>query len=198
MRTGESRRKEVAEDGFTLTEVLVGLVVFGVLVTIAVVVLLGILEQRRVDAAAKQFAADLRLAHTGASNNLTDWRVVLMPDGSPVSGCSGAADYCLLKLASPYGMESSDPLVESREPRELPEGTRIKSVTFGVDCAGGDPDAVAPPSECGKTRTIEFNPNGTLRTLRPGLNGTVVISSEDGNPTRRVVFLAPTSRVRVQ
>jgi hypothetical protein len=28
-------------------------------------------------------------------------------------------------------------------PRELPEGTRIKEVTFDADCSGGDPNAAA-------------------------------------------------------
>jgi len=67
------------------------------------------------------------------------------------------------------------------------------------DCSGGDPDAVVPPSSCGPepTRTIEFNSNGTVRTLRPGTSGTVRVSSDDGSPSCGVVFQAATARVRI-
>ena len=70
------------KQGFTLPEVLTTIAILGILVTIAVIIWLGILEQRRVDAAANQLAADMRLAHTSATNQLTDWRVVLMPEKS--------------------------------------------------------------------------------------------------------------------
>ena len=84
-------------------------------------------------------------------------------------------------------------------PRELPAGTKIKEVTFDADCSGGDPDAAVPPSSCGPepTRTIEFNSNGTVRTLRPGTSGTVRVSSDDGSPSCGLVFQAATARIRV-
>lgn len=189
-----------SERGFTVTELLVGISIFGILITIAVVILFGILEQRRVDAAAKQFASDLRLAHTSASNQLTDWRVVFMPDGTRLEGCSdgGGVDYCLVKLVSPYGIGSAYPAVAGLAPRELPEGTRIESASFSLDCSAGDANAAVPPSECGITKTVEFSSNGTARTLRPGFSGAVIISSADGEPLRRVSYRTPTSRVRIE
>lgn len=202
-------RRVESESGFTLTELVVSLAVLGILVAIAIVILLGVLEQRRVDAAAKQFASDMRLAHTNATNQLTDWRVVFMPDGSPLADCSGAVDYCLVRLASPYGTGDSNPEVAGLVGRDLPEGTKIKSVTFAPDCSAGDADAVVLPSRCmatgeggavveGGTRTLEYSSNGTVRTLRPGQSGTVKISSDDGDPYRDVVFLAATSNVEVK
>jgi prepilin-type N-terminal cleavage/methylation domain-containing protein len=194
------------EGGYTLPEVLTAVAIMSIILVIGVIVLLALLERWRVEAAADQFAADLRLAHTRATEQLTDWRVVFMDDGTPLSGCS-SADYCMVKLHLPYG--SGDPapaLDDSVGPadRELPDGTRIKEVTFDPDCSHGDRNAAIPPSYCGSdgahdgaTRTLEFNPNGTVRTLRPGQSGTVVISSDDGSPVCPVVFNAPTSRIRI-
>jgi prepilin-type N-terminal cleavage/methylation domain-containing protein len=194
------------EGGYTLPEVLTAVAIMSIIPVIGVIVLLALLERWRVEAAADQFAADLRLAHTRATEQLTDWRVVFMDDGTPLNGCS-SADYCMVKLNFPYG--SGDPapaLDDSVGPadRELPEGTRIREVTFDPDCSHGDRNAAIPPSSCGSggaqdgaTRTLEFNPNGTVRTLRPGQSGTVVISSDDGSPVCPVVFNAPTSRIRI-
>jgi prepilin-type N-terminal cleavage/methylation domain-containing protein len=194
------------EGGYTLPEVLTAVAIMSVILVIGIIVLLALLERWRVEAAADQFAADLRLAHTRATEQLTDWRVVFMDDGTPLDDCS-SADYCMVKLNLPYG--SGDPapaLDDSVGPadRELPDGTRIKEVTFDPDCSHGDRNAAIPPSHCGSdgtqegaTRTLEFNPNGTVRTLRPGQSGTVVISSDDGSPVCPVVFNAPTSRIRI-
>lgn len=186
------------QQGFTLPEVLTTIAILGILIAIAIIIWLGILEQRRVDAAANQFASDLRLAHTRASNQLTDWRVAFMPDGSPVVACS-SSDYCLFRLDRPFEDGEPTPSITAGTltPRGLPEGTKILSVTFGADCSAGGTTAVVGPSSCGSTRTLEFNPNGTVRTLRPGQSGTVRISSTDGDPYRDVVFLSATSRIRI-
>jgi prepilin-type N-terminal cleavage/methylation domain-containing protein len=194
------------EGGYTLPEVLTAVAIMSIILVIGVIVLLALLERWRVEAAADQFAADLRLAHTRATEQLTDWRVVFMDDGTPLGGCS-SADYCMVKLNFPYGAGDPAPALDDAvEPafRELPDGTRIREVTFDPDCSHGDRNAAIPPSSCGSggaqdgaTRTLEFNPNGTVRTLRPGQSGTVVISSDDGSPVCPVVFNAPTSRTRI-
>ncbi len=199
MRAESFRRAASEQRGFTLTELLAAIAILGILVAIAIVILLGVLEQRRVDAAAKQFASDLRLAHISASNQLTDWRIVFRPDGSPLEGCagSGAVDYCLAKLESPYVTGSAYPTIAGFTPRYFPEGTKIRA-NFQLDCSAGDVNAAVPPSECGSTSTLEFNSNGTARTLRPGVSASVAITSTDGDPARRVSFRTPTSRVRVE
>jgi prepilin-type N-terminal cleavage/methylation domain-containing protein len=90
------------EGGYTLPEVLTAVSIVSITLVIGVIVLLALLERWRVEAAADQFAADLRLAHTRATEQLTDWRVVFMDDGTPLSGCT-SADYCMVKLNFPYG-----------------------------------------------------------------------------------------------
>jgi len=208
VRVKRSNIARVGEDerGYTLPEILTAVSIMSIILTIGIIVLLALLERWRVEAAADQFAADLRLAHTRAMEQLTDWRVVFMPDGAPLTRCS-SVDYCMVKLNFPYGAGDPTPTLADDTPpvrRELPDRTKIKDVTFDPDCSRGDPNAVVPPSYCGSdagqngaTRTLEFNSNGTVRTLRPGQSGTVVISSEDGSPTCPVVFNAPTSRIRI-
>ena len=195
--------KNVRDDrrGYTLPEALAAVAIAGVLAAISVIILLALLERWRVEAAADQLAADMRLAHTSAIEQLTDWRVVLAPEDAPMATCPGA-DYCLVKLEAAYDDGAASPALAPGTPpapKDLPEGTRVKSFTFDPDCSGGDPDAVVPPSRCEPeaTHTIEFNPNGTARTLRPGQSGTVRVSSDDGNPSCGLVFQAATSRVRV-
>lgn len=191
------------ERGFTLPELLVTIAILGILIAIAIILWLGLLEQRRVDAAARQLAADMRLANTSATNQLTDWRVVFMPDGSPVDGCS-SADYCLVKLNHPFPSSSSQPLQQTQlVPRNLPDGTKILKTNFRLDgtnpangagaCAG-----VILPSKCGVTESAEFDSNGQARTLYPGLGGSVWVSVTDEDLSRRVVMNAPTSRIRVE
>ena len=187
--------------GYTLPEVLTAVAIAGILTAIAVIIFLALLERWRVEAAADQLASDMRLAHSSATQGLTDWRVVMRHDGAPLAGCSGA-DYCLLELKTAYDADDASPSLAPGthpSPRQLPHGTKIKEVSFDPDCSGGDPDAVVAPSLCGPeaTRTLEFNSNGTVRTLRPGTSGTVRVSSDDGSPSCGVVFQASTARIRI-
>jgi prepilin-type N-terminal cleavage/methylation domain-containing protein len=88
------------ERGYTLPEILTAVSIMGIILAIGIIVLLALLERWRVEAAADQFAADLRLAHTRATEQLTDWRVVFMHDGTPLSRCA-SADYCMVKYELP-------------------------------------------------------------------------------------------------
>ena len=134
------------------------------LAAISVIILLALLERWRVEAAADQLAADMRLAHTSATQQLTDWRVVLMHDGAPLAACS-EADYCLVKLKSAYDAGDGPPALDPGsplKPRELPAGTKIKEVTFDADCSGGDPDAAVPRAVAGPS------PRGPSSSTRTG------------------------------
>ncbi len=161
------------ERGFTLPELLVTIAILGILITIAVILFLGILEQRRVDAATRQLVTDMRLAHTSATNQLTDWRVVLSP---------GDREYRLVKLQTTYvGGPTVPPVVETIE-RSLPEGTKVLSTT-------------ANPSSA--TPYIEFNSQGTIHVVS-GPNGHVMVSSTDGEPRNKVSYRSATSRITIQ
>ena len=78
-------RQESREDehGFTLSEVLVTFILMGILFGIASSVLFGVAEGRRVDSATNQVVADLRLAHSQATNRLTDTSFVVPADTVP-------------------------------------------------------------------------------------------------------------------
>jgi prepilin-type N-terminal cleavage/methylation domain-containing protein len=70
------------ERGYTLPEILTAVSIMSIILAIGIILLLALLECWRVEAA-DQFAADLRLAHTSATELLTDWRVVFMHGGTP-------------------------------------------------------------------------------------------------------------------
>src|SRR5215207_8715181 len=60
------------ERGFTLVEVMITIVIMGIVLAIASSTWFKMVESRRVDSATNQVVADLRLAHTQATNHLTD------------------------------------------------------------------------------------------------------------------------------
>src|SRR5918998_1091932 len=70
------------ERGYTLPEILTAVSIMSIILAIGIIVLLVLLERWRVEAA-DQFAADLRLAHTRATEQLTDWRVGVFLGGAP-------------------------------------------------------------------------------------------------------------------
>jgi prepilin-type N-terminal cleavage/methylation domain-containing protein len=69
------------ERGFTLPEVLIVIAIMGILAAIAIPMWWNVVEGRNVDSAANQLVSDLRLAHTRATNQLSDWQVVLTSGG---------------------------------------------------------------------------------------------------------------------
>ena len=76
--TGETvhKRRFVGDcKGFSLPEALIVIAILGIVLAVAVPSWLGVVESRRVNSAANQLAADLRLAHTKASNQLTPYQV---------------------------------------------------------------------------------------------------------------------------
>lgn len=181
------------EEGFTLPELMTTIAIMGILLAIAILILLGILEQRRVDAAANQLAADLRLAHARATNQLTDWRVVLYPErGEEEEG----PDYYLVKLREPYDPQDPTPIVIAEFPRTFPANVKVRDHNPALK----DPDPaetwMAPPSAAGQSRTLEFNSDGSA-WARYGPNGSVRVTI-DGAPERRVIFLSATSRIRIE
>lgn len=191
------------ERGFTLPEVLTTVAILGILLAIAMTMWNSVIESRRVDSAANQLASDMRLAHTRATNQLTDWRVVLYPGKGPASD---GADYYLVKLDDTYGEDDGSPTAPNDPPstppipRTLPDNVEVMQETTGAgvsiidDTAATyylDPDAGAT----GDTRTIEFNSDGTAwGHLSP--SGTVRVTV-DGDPQRAMTYVAATSRIEL-
>ena len=181
------------ERGFTLHELLVAIAILGILLVIGIIVFLGLLERWRVDAATNQLKADLRLAHTSATNQLTDWRVVFVPDkGDEDEG----PDYYLVKLAAPYPA-TSPPVVDPEtppEPRTFPANVKVMNIAGSIDTGAGG--WAVPPTVVGQTRTVEFNTDGTMR-FYGGVSGSTCITI-DTNPENRLTVLAATSRVNTK
>ncbi len=189
------------ERGFTLQELLTTIAIVGILVAIAVIVFLALLERWRVDAATKQLVGDLRRAHGGATNELTDWRVVLALDRTEQEE---GPDYYLIRLAEPYGPGDSGPTIARRFPRTFPGNVKVTNVITPagsvVDDQGANywipPWDVTPSPPVPQTRTLEFNTDGTMTFFRsPSGSACVTV---DGNPKNRVISISATSRVRAE
>jgi type II secretory pathway pseudopilin PulG len=165
--------------GYTLPEVATAVAIAGLLAVVSVIILLALLERWRVEAAAGQIAADMRLAHANATNQLTDWRMV-MTTGSPT--------YKLVKLETAYddGSARMPPVVETLD-RSLPQGTMVFSSTANAAAEG--PDAR-------EEFFVEFNSDGRIH-VKSGPNGHVRASSDDEDPSINVTYLSATSRIKI-
>ncbi len=180
-----------SERGFTLPEVLTVIVLMGILFAIASSTWFGIVESRRVDSATNQVAADLRLAHTSATNRLGKAKVVFSNTGAAVT-CNGVSvDYCLTK---PVGTGTQS------IPRSLPDDTVVTSPNLLADVAGGT------------TNTIEFSADGSAKALgtlevtgvtdncpagTPTGVPRIQIASSDGDPAHCITFNTATSRIEI-
>lgn len=197
MRMWRKRRGGLLRDerGFTLPEVLTTIAILGILLAIAMAMWNSVIESRRVDSAANQLASDLRLAHTRATNQLTDWRVVLAPENA--DGSEGA-DYYLLKLNGVHDEDSnSTTAVEETTPRTFPANVKVEDHDSSLnDDQGNDAWWVGPEGESpDPTRTLEFNSDGSMLAYR-GPNGSVQVTI-DGDPKHKITFMSPTSRIKL-
>lgn len=176
--------------GFTLAEVLTTIVVMGTLFGIASASWFSILEGRAVDSTANQVAADIRLSHSGAANQLTEYLVAYNPNGT-VTGCAAAtsADYCLLKKADTGAYEETA--------RFLPDGTRISGTTLNSTSG-----ALATLLGLGSgTKTLKLNSNGSAEAtdgLTAGAAGpSPTISSDDTDPDFDTEVAPATARGKI-
>jgi len=170
------------ERGFTLPEVLVTIAIMGIIFGIATSSWFGVVEGRRVDAAANQLAADLRLAHTSATNRLTDAQVRFDVAGGAVACDGDSADYCLVRGGDEDRRYFEDEVV-LRAPNLLPVGG-INAVEFRAD---GSAAAVGSLN----LGAADSCPSGTPAGV-PRLQVTV-----DGSYTHCLTFNGTTSRIEI-
>ena len=205
-------RKTGYERGFTLVEVMVTILVMGILFAIATASWQNLIEGRRVASAANQVKADLRLAHSSATNRLASAYIVFRRDGSPVS-CNGQqADYCLVQPVE-ASMSNAPRRFTDNDFSTTParRGVNISSPNISLD-----PTGVSIPGVIGgTTSTVEFRADGSAATLGTtvgsptitvrGTSDTATASQScaaaraAGNkkPCHDVTFNTATSRVRV-
>jgi prepilin-type N-terminal cleavage/methylation domain-containing protein len=191
------------ERGFTLPELMTTIVILAILIAIGVIVLLGILERRKVDAATNQLKADMRLAHTSATNQLTDWRIVLVPN----RGEDDKPDYYLVRLVTPYSEEyPAKPQAARIIPRTFPANVKVMVQTKNLSATGTtapiqdnagqtyylSPDAAITEA----TRTLEFNSDGTMTGYGGSPSGTVRVTIDE-DPQGSIRYLAATSRIKI-
>lgn len=179
------------ERGFTLPEVTITIVILGIILSIATSSWLGIVEQRDIDSAANQFKADMRLAHSGATNRLGTAQIIFDPDnrvnGDQV-GCNGVqADYCLVQPTS------GTPQVK---PRFLPDRAGISNPNLPIN-TGALPTGV---TGVGNLVSIQFSANGSVNTtpaISAAITPTVRVGTTDNTPGHDVTFNTVTSRIKV-
>src|SRR5215211_5109170 len=75
--------------GFTMVELLITIIIMGIVLAIAASSWFGAVESRRVDSATNQLAADLRQAHSMATNRLANQTVTLLADQSEYTKADG-------------------------------------------------------------------------------------------------------------
>jgi prepilin-type N-terminal cleavage/methylation domain-containing protein len=173
------------ERGFTLPEVLTTIVVMGILFAIASSTWFSVIESRRVESATNQLTADLRLAHTNATNRLSTWGVVLVPDRSAENV---GPDYYLVKFDS-----SGNVVASGTVPRILPGNTKVMNVTDLV--LNDNPTLLG----LGTSRTIKFSPNGSAEGPATGVTGADTIEvTNDGSPKGEITFVGTTSRIKAR
>ena len=90
-----------------MPEVMITIIILGILAGIAIPSWFGIVESRAVDSATNQLTADIRLAHTSATNRLTDWAIVTNPASFATAasltftgGAPTGRDYYLVQIPS--------------------------------------------------------------------------------------------------
>ena len=133
------------ERGFTLQEVLTAVVILIILVAIGVIVFLVLLERWRVNA---------------ATNQLTALRAVRVPG---TAEREYGPEYYLVKLVDPYERTGPAPPAVAEdtppEPRYFPGDVGTVNIRGALDTERG---WVVEPSVPGRTRTLEFNPDGAM------------------------------------
>jgi prepilin-type N-terminal cleavage/methylation domain-containing protein len=133
------------ECGFTVIEMLVTIIIMGIVFTIATSTWFGVIESRRIDSATNQLAADLRLAHSKATNRLAQHTVALTADSSEYT-MTGAGNRDL----------DDDP---DQDLISVAAATTIVFKTNGeAQVTGANPITVRATNDTTNNHTIQLNP----------------------------------------
>jgi type IV fimbrial biogenesis protein FimT len=173
------------QGGFTLAEVMITVVIIGIVMAIATSTYQRVIEGRQVDSATNQLVADMRLAHTRSTNQLTEYRIVYRGNGQPVNCDGGTSDYCLLKTIGVSTYEQTR--------RDLPDGSRILSSTLQDDTAMASTFG-------GTARSLRFSSSGSAASTggTAGTTTRITISPEGATEPQHVIDVnTVTSRVQV-
>jgi len=159
----------------------------GIVFAIASSTWFGIVESRRVDSATNQVLADLRLAHSTATNRLAVAQVQFSSTGAPVTCGSTSADYCLVQSGSPS------------RPRSF-ESDNVQLTSPNLLIAGGasvvefqsSGSASTPGATLGTVTGVTDNCPAGTPTGVTRLQVTV-----DGDPAHCITFNTATSRIKI-
>jgi prepilin-type N-terminal cleavage/methylation domain-containing protein len=138
------RRVLQHEHGFTLAEVMITIIIMGIVFAIASSTWFRVVESRRVDAATNQLAADLRLAHSKATNRLAQHTVSLT---------AGSSEYTVTGLGTRDLDDDPDEDLVGVE-----AATTIVFKTNGeAQVTGASPITVRSTNDTTNNHTIELN-----------------------------------------
>ena len=197
-----------SEQGFTLAEVMIVIAFMGIVLAIATSSWFGVIESRRVDSATNQLAADMRLAHTSATNRLGTAHMIFNRNGNPVTCGGQSADYCLVRSTTSGTQVERRYLPDSNystsPPRRL---VKLSSPNIALDPSG----LTIPGVVGGTTTTIEFKADGSARTLGTTVGDPTITVRTTGDaaatsqscaashakPCYDVTFNSATSRVQI-
>jgi prepilin-type N-terminal cleavage/methylation domain-containing protein len=134
------------ERGFTLAEVLITIVIMGIVFAIASSTWFGVVEGRRVDSATNQLAADLRLAHSKATNRLAEQTVTLS---------AGNSEYTMTGVVGTRDLDD-DPI------KDLVSVAAASTIVFKTNgeaqVSGANPITVRATNNTDNNHTIAINP----------------------------------------
>src|SRR5215213_6951352 len=145
------------ERGFTLLEVMITIVIMGIVLAIATSSWFKVVESRRVDSATNQVVADLRLAHTQATNHLIDASFVVP-----------SADSSSYQVGSPGDLETQNlPRDDQGTPKTKILTAANFTITFHPDGGAekappeitpGDITVMVASTDGDPSHTIKINP----------------------------------------
>jgi prepilin-type N-terminal cleavage/methylation domain-containing protein len=177
--------------GFSLTEVLVGLALLGILITASVPLLAETLARERLHAAGWEMAVLLRGLRQRAVSEGVGFGLRFLQSG-------GTWNYSLYRDGNGNGILTSD-IVSGKDPLvrgpEAP-GTLHDGIRFGFPDAGvpqvppgtGPILNLADPIKFGGSDILSFSPSGSISS------GTLYLT--DGRRVLAVVVYGPTGRIR--